>query len=260
MNVRMRIAMNLFKNTYSEDELLKLMDINRIPSHIAIIMDGNGRWAKKRNLPRTFGHRAAIETIKAIVKCCSKIGVKYLTLYAFSTENWKRPPEEVNALMGLLVEYLKKEINELDSNNVFVNYIGDISALPEICQRELIKSKERTMKNTGLTLNLALNYGGRDEIKKAVIKIANEFKTGKLCEADITEDLISNYLYTSGMPDPDLMIRPSGEYRISNFLLWQSAYSELWFSNIYWPDFKPKNLYEAIIDYQKRDRRFGGIK
>jgi undecaprenyl diphosphate synthase len=260
LNVRMRIAMNFFKSTNLEDELLNQIDKNRIPSHIAIIMDGNGRWAKKRNLPRTFGHRAAVENIKAIVKCCSKIGVKYLTLYAFSTENWKRPPEEVSTLMSLLVEYLKKEINELDSNNVFVNYIGDISALPEICQAELIKSKKRTINNKGLTLNLALNYGGRDEIKKAVVEISKEVKSGKLCEADITENLISNYLYTSGMPDPDLVIRTSGEYRISNFLLWQGAYSELWFSDIYWPDFKPKNLYEAIIDYQKRDRRFGGIK
>lgn len=243
-----------------DNKLLDQIDKNNVPAHIAIIMDGNGRWAKKKNLPRTMGHRAGVETIRQIVKASSNIGVKYLTLYAFSTENWRRPSEEVSTLMSLLVEYLKKEVNELHKNNVIVNYIGDITRLPEICQRELIQSQDKTKNNTGLTLNLALNYGGRDEIRNAVIHIAKDIKNGSLDIKDINDSVISNYLYTKGMPDPDLVIRPSGEYRISNFLLWQIAYSELWFSNIYWPDFKPNDLYMAIYDYQKRDRRYGGVK
>ncbi|MCX7695617.1 MAG: isoprenyl transferase [Caloramator sp.] len=253
----------LFFNKKKKNEsknFLDLIDKNNIPKHIAIIMDGNGRWAKQRNLPRTFGHKAGVETIREIVKACSEIGVKYLTLYAFSTENWKRPSDEVNALMNLLVEYLRSEVQELHKNNVVVNSIGDISKLPLICQEELRNAYEKTKENTGLVLNLALNYGGRDEIKNAVAKIAQLVKENKLQIEDINEEIISNNLYTANMPDPDLLIRPSGEYRLSNFLLWQVAYTEFWYSNIYWPDFNREHLYKAIYDYQNRDRRFGAIK
>nr|WP_286207948.1 isoprenyl transferase [Clostridium caldaquaticum] len=231
-----------------------------MPRHIAIIMDGNGRWAKEKNLPRTAGHRAGVETIREIVKECSKLGIKYLTLYAFSTENWKRPIEEVNALMKLLVEYLRGEFEELNSNNVIINSIGDTSKLPLVCQKELKYAYDKTKNNTGLVLNLALNYGGRDDIVNAFKKLYKDLKYGKLKEEDISEDLVSSYLYTAGMPDPDIIIRPSGEQRLSNFLLWQCAYSEFWMSNIKWPDFRKEHLHQAILDYQKRNRRFGGIK
>ncbi|CCJ33492.1 isoprenyl transferase [Caloramator australicus] len=249
----------LFKRKKEDSLIDEEIDMSNLPQHIAIIMDGNGRWAKKRNLPRTMGHKAGVETIREIVKTCSKIGIKYLTLYAFSTENWKRPQDEVNTLMNLLVEYLRKEVEELDKNNVIINWIGDISKLPLICQEELKRAKEKTKDNNGLTLTLALNYGGRDEIKRAIIKIAKDVNAGKLDVDSIDENTISGYLDTANIPDPDLLIRPSGELRISNFLLWQIAYSELWFSDIYWPDFSSKHLLEAIKDYQKRERRFGSI-
>lgn len=236
------------------------IDLNRVPKHIAIIMDGNGRWAQERNLPRTMGHKAGVETIRRIIKECDKIGVKYLTLYAFSTENWKRPKDEVSALMNLLVEYLKKEFNELNKNNVIINNIGDISKLPEVCQKELISAYERTKNNTGITLNLALNYGGRDEILNAIKKMTKDIEKGSISIDKINEEVFSKYLYTKDMPDPDLIIRPSGEQRISNFLLWQCAYSEFWYSDINWPDFSEKDLHKAIYDFQNRDRRFGGIK
>ncbi|MCW6123488.1 isoprenyl transferase [Clostridium sporogenes] len=236
------------------------LDMNNIPKHIAIIMDGNGRWAKERSLPRTMGHKAGVETIREIVKECNKLGVKYLTLYAFSTENWKRPKDEVSALMTLLVQYLRKEVKELNENNVIVNAIGNIEKLPEVCIKELEKAYEETKNNTGLVLNLALNYGGRDEIIRAVKNIYEDITAGKIKEEEINEELISNYLYTKGMADPDLIIRPSGEKRISNFLLWQCAYSEFWYSDIKWPDFKKEHLHKAIYDYQNRDRRFGVVK
>jgi undecaprenyl diphosphate synthase len=248
-----------FKNNDSTVVDYELNSMN-IPKHIAIIMDGNGRWAKERNLPRTFGHRAGIESIREIVKECSKLGVKYLTLYAFSTENWKRPTEEVNALMKLLVEYLKNEFKELHSNNVVINSIGNISKLPEVCQRELATAYENTKNNTGLILNLALNYGGRDDIINAFKKMHKDIKFGKLQEDDICESIINSYLYTKGMPDPDIIIRPSGESRLSNFLLWQCAYSEFWLSDIKWPDFKKEHLHKAIYDFQNRERRYGGVK
>lgn len=248
------------KVSIKEEEILRKIDSNNIPKHIAIIMDGNGRWAKKRGLPRTIGHRAGVETIRNIVKASSKIGIKYLTLYAFSTENWKRPKDEVSTLMSLLVEFLRKEIDELNSNNVIVQTIGDISQLPETCQKELDRAYDITKANSGLKLNLALNYGGRDEIVRAINKMFSDFKAEKFKIENIDDMLISSYLDTSEMPDPDLLIRPSGEYRISNFLLWQIAYSEMWFADIYWPDFKPYHLYKAILEYQERDRRFGGIK
>jgi undecaprenyl diphosphate synthase len=236
------------------------IDMSKIPTHIAIIMDGNGRWAKERNLPRALGHRAGVETIRRIVKGCNNLGVKYLTLYAFSTENWNRPLEEVNSLMKLLVEYLKNEFEELNANDVVINSIGNISKLPQVCREELNYAYEKTKNNKGLILNLALNYGGRNEIIDAVREISLDLVNKKISKDEITEELFSKYMYTKEMPDPDLIIRPSGELRLSNFLLWQSAYSELWFSDVNWPDFKERQLKLAIADYQKRDRRFGKVK
>lgn len=236
------------------------LDMDRIPEHIAIIMDGNGRWAKSRNLPRQMGHKAGVETIRRIIKEGDRLGVKYMTFYAFSTENWKRPIEEVSALMKLLVQYLRQEIDELDRNNVKIKVLGDITRLPEECIIEINRATERTSKNTGIVMNFALNYGGRDEIVRAMKRIAEEVKENTIRVEDITNEMIEKYLYTAGMPDPDLIIRPSGEQRLSNFLLWQCAYSEFWYSHINWPDFSEEDLQRAIFDYQNRDRRFGGIK
>lgn len=236
------------------------IDIEKIPNHIAIIMDGNGRWAKSKFMPRTYGHKVGVETIRKIVKECSRLGVKYLTLYAFSTENWKRPQEEVSALMGLLVTYLKNELDELHKNNVKILTIGDISKLPDVCVDELEKSIEKTKNNTGVTLSLALNYGSRDDIKKAVREISKNVSDGKISVEDIDDEMISKHLYTKNIIDPDLVIRTSGEQRLSNFLLWEVAYSEFYFTDIHWPDFDEENLQKAIYSYQKRDRRFGAVK
>lgn len=241
------------KNDYIE------LDENNIPEHIAIIMDGNGRWAKSRMLPRTMGHRAGMKNIKVVVEEASQIGIKYMTLYAFSTENWKRPSEEVSALMDLVIEFINKEIDELDRNNVRLMSIGDLGRIPEKSREAILNAEERTKNNTGLTLNIAINYGGRDEIVKAVKDIAELVAKGEVNPNDIDDKMISNHLYTKGMPDPDMIIRPSGEKRLSNYLLWQSAYSEFWFSNINWPDFTKRDLRTAIRDYQMRNRRFGGI-
>lgn len=251
--------MDIFK--FKKDTIKEKMqlDMERIPAHIAIIMDGNGRWAKQRKLPRTMGHRAGMKNIKMMVEESSNLGVKYLTLYAFSTENWKRTKEEVGALMDLVVEFINKEFEELHRNNVKLNSIGDISKLPEKSKAAVEDAMYKTRNNTGLTLNIALNYGGRDEIVKGVKEIAKEVLEGKLQIDNIDDKIISDHLYTSGMPDPDIIIRPSGELRLSNYLLWQSAYSEFWFSNINWPDFTKEDLRRAISDFQKRDRRFGGV-
>lgn len=231
----------------------------KIPKHIAIIMDGNGRWAKKRNMPRNMGHKAGGDNVKTITKASSKFGVKYLTLYAFSTENWKRPDDEVSGLMDLLVYFLKSELDELHENNVRVRAIGDISRLPEKTKKVLTDSIEKTKFNDGLHLILALNYGSRNEIANAVKCIATEVQSDNLKIEDINEDLISNYLYTADIPDPDLMIRTSGEIRLSNYLLWQLAYTEFHFVETYWPDFGEEELLEAIKVYSSRQRRFGKI-
>lgn len=249
---------NIFKKKIKSNTSIEI-DYNNIPKHIAIIMDGNGRWAKKKNLPRTFGHKAGVETIRKIIKECNRLGIKYLTLYAFSTENWKRPKDEVNALMTLLVEYLKKEFDELNNNDVVINYIGDISKLPKSCQEELIKAKKNTINNKGVMMNLALNYGGRAEIINALNSLISDIKDKNSKNITISEKDFEKYLYTAGIPDPDIIIRPSGEQRLSNFLLWQCAYSEFWYSDILWPDFSEGDLHKAIYDYQNRDRRFGGI-
>ena len=232
------------------------MDIeNRVlTQHIAIIMDGNGRWAKKRGLPRSAGHVAGAKTFKNIARYCNKIGLKYLTVYAFSTENWKRPENEVNGIMNLLRDYLKDAENFKDEN-IRVRFLGDMEPLADDI-KELIEKNERESANaTGLNLNIAINYGGRDEITNAVKKIV---KSGISADS-ITEDTISANLYTGGMPDPDFIIRPSGEYRLSNYLIWQSAYAEYWFSDVLWPDFTPKHLEQAIEEYNHRNRRFGGV-
>lgn len=249
-----------FKKKEQVNNIYQKIDKSRLPSHIAIIMDGNGRWAKTRNLPRIMGHRAGVEALREIVSTSSEIGIKVLTLYAFSTENWKRPVDEVDSLMNLLVEYLRKEVRELHEKNVKIKAIGNITKLPAICQTELEKASRITANNTGLVLNLALNYGGRAEIVSTVKKICELVRKDEINPQYVNEELISEYLWTGGLPDPDLIIRPSGELRLSNFLLWQCAYSEFWFSDINWPDFNKEHLFKAIYDYQSRDRRYGGIK
>ena len=235
--------------------LFKKHNENRVlPEHIAIIMDGNGRWAKKRSLPRTAGHVAGAKTFKNIARYCNKIGLKYLTVYAFSTENWKRPKSEVDGIMNLLRDYLKDAENFKDEN-IKVNFIGDRTPLADDIKELMIKNEEGSKNATGLTLNIAINYGGRDEITNAVKKIV----ASGIKPEDVTEDVISDNLYTAGMPDPDFIIRPSGEFRLSNYLIWQSAYAEYWFSDILWPEFTAKHLEKAIDDYNRRNRRFGGV-
>lgn len=230
-----------------------------VPKHIGIIMDGNGRWAKKRMLPRTAGHAAGSENFKTIARYCNKIGVKYLTVYAFSTENWKRPKPEVDAIMDLLRKYLKDSTN-FKAENIKLRFIGKLDELPEDII-ELISQAEYDSKDaTGLVVNMAVNYGGREEILHAVKDICREVKEGTLSFEDLSEDDISQRIYTSGQDEPDFIIRPSGEYRLSNFLVWQSAYAEFWYSDVLWPDFSTKDLDRAINDFNKRDRRFGGIK
>ncbi|MHB1653930.1 MAG: isoprenyl transferase [Desulfitobacteriaceae bacterium] len=236
------------------------IDRERLPRHIAIIMDGNGRWANKRGLPRSLGHRAGVEALRTIVKTCSQVGIGYLTVYAFSTENWRRPKEEVGVLMGLLTEYLKRELQELHENDVVIRALGHIPELPVEAQAELTKAFARTKNNKGLVLNLALNYGGRAELVEAVHRINQDVLHGKLIPEQIDEGLIGQYLYTAGIPDPDLLIRTSGEMRLSNFLLWQLAYTEIVVVPDFWPDFSEKALLEAIRVYQQRERRFGGLK
>ncbi len=228
-----------------------------IPEHIAIIMDGNGRWAKQRGLPRVAGHREGVTSVRDVVETCGQLGVKCLTLYTFSTENWKRPHQEVSTLMRLLVKALRDETDKLHENNVRLTAIGDVDSLPAGVQRELYDAFEKTKHNTGLNLNLALSYSGRWEITEAVRRIAADVVSGKITIADINESAFANYLSTASIPDPDLLIRTSGELRLSNFLLYQLAYTEIYISKVYWPDFRRRHLYEAISDFQKRERRFG---
>jgi undecaprenyl diphosphate synthase len=237
--------------------LNEIIDKSRVPKHVAIIMDGNGRWAKKKGALRIFGHQNAIRSVREVTEVGAELGIQYITLYAFSTENWNRPQEEVNALMELLVSTLRSEINELHKNNIRLITIGNTSALPPKCQLQLEESIAITAANTGLTLSLALSYSGRWEIVEAVKKIAQEVKEGQRTIDQIDEAAIGGYLTTAGTPDPELMIRTSGEHRISNFLLWQIAYAELYITEVLWPDFRKKHFYEALIDYQKRERRFG---
>jgi undecaprenyl diphosphate synthase len=233
---------------------MSTLDMTRIPEHVGIIMDGNGRWAKERGMARVQGHSAGMKALKEIVKRADTLGVKYLTVYAFSTENWVRPADEVSGIFKLLVLYVAQELKELDDNNVKVNILGDVSPLPEDAKNSIEKALRTTGNNTGLVFNIAINYGARAEIASAVNALIAEGRR------EIVPDDISSRLYTAGMPDPDLIIRTGGEYRLSNFLLWQAAYSELVIRPEYWPDFTPEVFEEAISEYQGRDRRFGGVK
>ena len=241
-------------------EAYKSIDFDKLPKHIAIIMDGNGRWAQKQGLMRTLGHRAGVETLREVVKAASGLGIQALTAYAFSTENWKRPDSEVKFLMDLFSEYLDREIDELHENNVKIRFIGIIEELSNLLQTKIESAQLRTANNTGLILNLAVNYGSRDEITRTVKIIANKVKNNEIKIEEINENFITNHLDTAGIPEVDLVIRPSGDLRISNFLLWQMAYAEFWFTEINWPDFKPNDLLQAVLSYQKRERRFGGLK
>ncbi|MCX2479176.1 isoprenyl transferase [Pedobacter sp. MC2016-15] len=235
------------------------IDISRLPKHIAVIMDGNGRWAKNQGKFRSFGHESGVVSLKDVVEGCTDIGVKYLTVYAFSTENWNRPIEEVNLLMELLISTINAEIGTLNKNNVRLNAIGDIASLPQKCIDDLKNAMDETAGNDSCTLTLALSYSSKWEIVEAARKLATLVKEGKMDVNEIDETAFSSQLTTTGIPDPELMIRTSGEHRISNYLLWQIAYGELYFTEKMWPDFMKEDLFEAIVDYQKRERRFGKI-
>src|SRR6476469_862424 len=238
-------------------DLLQKINKDRPARHIAIIMDGNGRWAKEHGHDRLYGHYHGVESVRNIVEGCAELGIQYLTMYAFSTENWDRPEYEVVGLMELLVTTIRNEVESLNKNNIRLHVIGDINMLPAYAQKELNEALEITKQNTGLNLIMALSYSGRWELLNAVKNIAWEVQQGKLAVSEIDQDTLQQYLTTSAYPDPELMIRTSGEYRISNFLLYQLAYAELYFTNVRWPDFRKKDLYEALLDYQSRERRFG---
>lgn len=238
---------------------VELVQAGPLPGHVAIIMDGNGRWARQRGLPRIEGHRASIDSVRDIIRATRELGIKYLTLFAFSTENWKRPAEEVGALMELLVESVEGNLDELIENGVRVEAIGRLDELPASAQQAISKALQRTRHNDGLILILALNYGGRRELTDAMRQIAREVAAGRLDPDSIDQTTIAAHLYTSSFPDPDLLIRTSGEFRLSNFLLWQAAYSEFWTTDVRWPDFRREQLLEAIKAYQRRERRFGGL-
>ena len=235
------------------------IDLTRVPQHIAIIMDGNGRWAKKQGEDRLFGHNIGIESVRGTLKAAKKMGVKFLTMYTFSTENWNRPQEEVEGLMDLLVKTIANEVDELNENGVKLWAIGDIQGLPKDCQDELQAAMDKTSHNTEINLVLALNYSSRWEIKRAIGQIVEKAKSDEHSIFEINDELIDSYLSTNGIPDPELLIRTSGEYRISNFLLWQIAYTELHFTDVLWPDFRDEDLFKAVLDYQSRERRFGQV-
>ena len=238
-------------------DITTTINTNNLPRHLAIIMDGNGRWAKQQGMLRAFGHENGVKSVRVTVEACAKLGIGYLTLYAFSTENWNRPKLEVDALMSILMNSLKKEIPTMQKNNIKLNAIGNTSLLPDRARKQLLDVIEQTKTNTGMTLTLALSYGSREEIIAAIKLISEKVKNNQLNVADISESLFTSHLYTHDLPDADLVIRTSGEHRISNFLLWQAAYAELYFTDVLWPDFREKDLHDAIINYQKRERRFG---
>ena len=254
---KMAIPLTLTTSECLMSDLREKIDKERLPRHIAIIMDGNGRWAKEQGQDRLYGHFHGVESVRNIVEGCAELGIEYLTLYAFSTENWDRPEYEVVGLMELLVNTIRKEVESLHKNNIKLHVIGDISMLPEYARKELGEALQITSHNTGLNLIMALSYSGRWELLNAVKSIAHEVKKGNIRVEEIDQDTLQRYLCTSDFPDPELMIRTSGEFRISNFLLYQLAYAELYFTNVRWPDFRKENLYEAILDYQNRERRFG---
>jgi len=242
-----------------EKKLLARIDRTRLPRHIAIIMDGNGRWAQRRGMPRIYGHRAGVEALREIVKQCVELEIKSLTAYAFSTENWKRPQKEINTLMDLLIEYFHKDIDDLCANDIKINPIGRLQDLPSAVRKVVLSAKERSRDNKGLILNLALSYGSRSELVGAVRAIAEKAVNGELTPQEIDESTVAAYLYTAGQADPDLLIRPAGDCRLSNFLLWQMAYTEFWLTPVLWPDFRRVHLLRAIVDFQGRERRFGGL-
>ena len=241
-------------------QLREQVNPEKLPRHVAIIMDGNGRWAQQQGKPRVEGHRIGVESVRAVVEAAADIGIQALTLYAFSSENWKRPALEIQALMAILVEYLKRELKTMNANNIRLSTIGRTHELPERARKALEKTIEATSRNTGMVLNLALNYGGQNEILDAVKKIAYTIQEKQLTPEDITADVFARYLTTAHLPELDLMIRTSGEMRISNFLLWQLAYAELYVTSVLWPDFRKPQFYQAILDYQHRSRRFGNIR
>jgi undecaprenyl diphosphate synthase len=254
----MQALFEILKPGEREWELAQAIDPNRLPSHIAIIMDGNGRWARRRSLPRVAGHKAGIEPVRVSVETCARLGIRVLTLYAFSVENWKRPRSEVRTLMRLLKEYIRSELDSVHGNNIRFRSIGRIQELDESVRKELDRAMRTTRDNTGMILSVALNYSGRAELVDTINTLLRDFgRNGQRSPVD--EETVSSHLYTSGIPDPDLLIRTSGEMRISNFLLWQIAYSEIYVTSTLWPDFRRKDLFEAIVEYQKRDRRYGGI-
>jgi undecaprenyl diphosphate synthase len=235
------------------------LDPQRMPEHIAVIMDGNGRWARERGLPRVAGHRAGAESVRAVIEGCASLGVPYLTLYTFSAENWRRSQREVAALMALIEDNLRRELDELHAKGVRVRAIGRLAQLPRSLQDELARAAQRTAANTRLNLNLAINYGGRAELVDAAARLAEQVKQGALGADGVTEEVFARFLYTAGDPDPDLLIRTAGEMRVSNYLLWQVAYAEIWVTPVLWPDFRREHLIEAIRDFQRRTRKFGGV-
>jgi undecaprenyl diphosphate synthase len=252
--------MDVFKNWFRKPTLASPKELNNIPTHVAIIMDGNGRWASKRGLPRSAGHRAGFERVRDTVAFCLETGVKYLTLYAFSTENWQRPEDEVSFLMTLFEQSLPVEAAKLHQYNVKMRFIGLKQGLSDKLRNLIEQAETLTANNSGLTLNIAINYGGRSEIVSAVKELVQAVQKKEINPEEITEPVLANHLFTSGQPDPDLLIRPGGESRISNFLIWQLAYTELYFSNLYWPDFNKEQLLKAFEHYSQRERRFGRVK
>lgn len=235
-------------------------DVDRMPKHIAIIMDGNGRWAERKHMPRTMGHRAGMSTLRNVVETCVEINLPILTVFAFSTENWRRPPQEVEYLMNLLIEFLGKELREMHKNNIKIGILGDYKSLPLRCINKIEDALDLTQYNTGMVFNIAINYGARYEILETVKQVGQQLLDGKISFEDINEELFSSLLFTGNLPDPDLLIRTAGEMRISNFLLWQIAYTELWITDEFWPQFTKNHLMQAIQAYCERDRRFGGLK
>ena len=258
-NSRVKAPESLKPTDLAEERLLLELDADRLPQHIAVIMDGNGRWAQRRHLPRVAGHRAGVQSARTVIETCARLGIPALTLYAFSMENWRRPKAEIDFLMRLLREYLRKELPTIHRNNIRMLVIGRSDQLPKEVQADIDRAMEQTAENTGMKLAVALNYGGRAELVDAFNRILDRVRNNGLANARIDEELISQHLYTAGLPDPDLLIRTSGEMRVSNFLLWQIAYAEIYVTETLWPDFSRAQLYEALLDFQKRERRYGGL-
>jgi undecaprenyl diphosphate synthase len=258
-NNRVKAPESLKSSDLEEERLLLDLDADRLPQHIAVIMDGNGRWAQRRHLPRVAGHRAGVQSARSVIETCAKLGIRALTLYAFSMENWRRPKTEIDFLMRLLREYLRKEIPSIQRNNIRMLVIGRSDQLPEAVRADIDRAMEQTSGNTGMKLAVALNYGGRAELVDAFNRILDRVRNNGLANARVDEEMISQHLYTAGLPDPDLLIRTSGEMRVSNFLLWQIAYAEIYVTETLWPDFSRAQLYEALLDFQKRERRYGGL-